>query len=357
MEKWNITGLDKSIMEDPFFDRLLGCIYGSVLGDAYGLSTELLNKDQILKIYGTSPIPFPCAIKTSHSCRWPRNDWTDESDQMILAIDSLVESGGKVDEINYAKKLQKWLTCGFPELGDTAGIGASFNSIVLQPQFLTHPYTVSEKNWITSGRRHATNGALPRSIITGMVHHNKLQTVISNATAITKVTHYDQRCIVSSVALSLAVAILLSNTQSKKKLDGSKESKNDEIEHLIEEIIKACCQMLSGSIQERVEFEEIVYNTSLESFNLSSPESVSFVFKSLGVGFWGLRSNYSFKETLNIVVREGGDSDCNGFVCGAMLGCKIGFSQLPKDWLAMLPFKEWLDQKVIRFIDLIKKNM
>ncbi|EGC31470.1 hypothetical protein DICPUDRAFT_39887 [Dictyostelium purpureum] len=324
MDRYNIAGLDKNLLEDPFYDRILGCIYGSVLGDAYGLATELLNKDQIIKIYGTSAIPFPSNIRTSNSCRWVRGDWTDESDQMILVMESIIENNGKVDEVHFAKKLQKWVIGGFSELGDSAGIGSSFTSIVLQPQFTSNPLYVSEKNWVTSGRRSATNGCLPRSTILGAISYDKLQNVIANSSAICKVTHYDQRCIISSNVLALSIAMLLNNAATKKilSLSSTSDRKNEEVDNVIEEVVKGACSMLSGSIQERVEFEEIIYNTSLDSLNLSYSDSLSYVFKALGAGFWGLRSNYSFKDTLNLVIREG----------------------------------EWLDQRVVKFIDIVKKN-
>jgi hypothetical protein len=47
----------------------------------------------------------------------------------------------------------------------------------------------------------------------------------------------------------------------------------------------------------------------------------------------------------------------NGAVCGALLGCRLGFSQLPKDWLAVMPHKKWLDKKVVQFIHLLFPNI
>jgi len=32
-------------------DRMLGCLYGQAIGDALGLGTEFLNKDDVLKHY------------------------------------------------------------------------------------------------------------------------------------------------------------------------------------------------------------------------------------------------------------------------------------------------------------------
>ncbi|EGG24946.1 hypothetical protein DFA_03191 [Cavenderia fasciculata] len=349
---------------------VLGCIYGSVLGDAYGLSTECLNKEQVLKAYGSNAIPFPGFLKTSHNSRWPKGDWTDESDQMIIALDSLLETGGKFDECNFAKRLHKWVTTGFAELGDTCGLGSTASSIILQGQFTTNPYFVSEKTWIQTGRRQANNGAITRSISAGLFNHENLSLVSSNAGNLAKTTNFDQRCVTSNMAIACAISILLNNVECKKiSISGtsigggpssvhsgsSKSCSSEEVEHLIEEVVGKCATTMT-TITERVEFEEILYNTSLESLSLSSPDSVTYVFKALGAGFWGLRSHYSFKDTLNYVIREGGDSDCNASLCGALLGCRLGYSQLPKDWLQVLPFKEWLDFKVVKLVDFLKRN-
>ncbi|GAM16882.1 hypothetical protein SAMD00019534_000570 [Acytostelium subglobosum LB1] len=352
-DKYQVLGLDKATMEDPLYDRILGCIYGSVIGDAYGLSTEFLNKEQIMKAYGSSAIPFPGFMKTSHSARWPKGDWTDESDQMIVALESLIESGGKANEINFAKRLQKWLISGFSDLGDTCGLGLNGSSIILQGQFLKDPFFVSEKSWITSGRRCSNNAALSRAIATGLFSHDNMETVTYNATSMCKATHFDPRCIVSNIAVSTAIAILLTNVETKRT--PKTPNRNEEVDHLIEEVVSKLASTMT-TIQERAEFEEIMYNTSLESLNLSAPDSLNYVFKSLGAGFWGLRSNHSFKDTLSMIVKEGGDADCNGFVCGGLLGAKIGYSNLPRDWLHALPYKDWLDIRVAKMIDLIKKQ-
>lgn len=38
--------------------------------------------------------------------------------QMLLIMLSIIDNNGKVDYLDFAKRLRKWLTSGFPELGD-----------------------------------------------------------------------------------------------------------------------------------------------------------------------------------------------------------------------------------------------
>ena len=45
---------------------------------------------------------------------------------------------------------------------------------------------------------------------------------------------------------------------------------------------------------------------------------------------------------------KAGDADTNGAVAGALLGCKLGASQLPESWLNGLAHKDWLDRHIDR---------
>ena len=45
---------------------------------------------------------------------------------------------------------------------------------------------------------------------------------------------------------------------------------------------------------------------------------------------------------------QGGDADTNGAVAGALLGCKLGMSKIPKTWITGLRHKVWLDAIVER---------
>ena len=42
-------------------------------------------------------------------------------------------------------------------------------------------------------------------------------------------------------------------------------------------------------------------------------------------------------------------SHSNGAVCGALMGCKLGFRALPQDLLEF-PYREWLDTQVEGFL-------
>ena len=63
---------------------------------------------------------------------------------------------------------------------------------------------------------------------------------------------------------------------------------------------------------------------------------------------WAFMYSDDFRTALQAITMEAGDADSNATVAGALLGARLGFSQLPADWLQELPQlqTEWLQQKV-----------
>ncbi len=110
-----------------FLDRLLGCVYGQALGDAYGLSTEFLTRAQVESTYADPMqlIPFPDYIRTPHARRWKQGDWTDDTDQWVLVMETLIKPNS--DATTFARKLSLWVRQGFPELNDFGGLGLGIN--------------------------------------------------------------------------------------------------------------------------------------------------------------------------------------------------------------------------------------
>ena len=92
----------------------------------------------------------------------------------------------------------------------------------------------------------------------------------------------------------------------------------------------------------------------MEELNLDEPNRIGYTYKCLASGFYGLRSTRTFEETLNDLIRYGGDADTNGAVCGTMYGARYGYSALPYDWLRQMPYKKWFDQKLINCFQAMK---
>ena len=61
------------------------------------------------------------------------------------------------------------------------------------------------------------------------------------------------------------------------------------------------------------------------------------------------------RTAITELAMQGGHATCNATVAGALLGCKVGYSELPRDWIdGLLPRQvAWLNTKVNSFLDMM----
>ena len=114
---------------------------------------------------------------------------------MLLIMEGIIESGGKVVPSNFAKKLYNWALNGFPELGDFGGlgIGMTVNRTISHKDFLADPHAAARQVWERSGKYLAANGAVMRTSVLGLVSFNNMDSVVRNTLDISLTTHADPR--------------------------------------------------------------------------------------------------------------------------------------------------------------------
>lgn len=64
-------------------DRFLGTIFGQAVGDALGLSTEFMSKQEVDRFYPNGIEDYSQIVQDDHRRRWQRGDWTDDTDMML----------------------------------------------------------------------------------------------------------------------------------------------------------------------------------------------------------------------------------------------------------------------------------
>jgi len=335
-----IPGGASELPGDVLVDKIKGLIYGQAIGDAIGLATEFMTKQECQEYYGKyASLSYGVFHKDFHRSRWVPGDWTADTDQMILILEGMLASGGKVDVIDFAKRLKFWVRNGFPELGDLcgSGLGATVGSVVSQKDFETEPHACAVKVWEQMLKQGAANGAVMRTSILGVPSFHEVGTVVYNTRNICKATHPDPRCLASCVFVTTAIAMMLQG----QPCDGD----------LMENAYSMGCQEVTGE-KDRQEYFLHTHAKSLQELQLDM-QPIGYTLKCLGSGVYCLKNGSNFKLAINELVMEGGDSDTNASVAGALLGCKFGFSQLPQDWLMGLHQKEWLNEKVDRLLGLL----
>ncbi|KAF9118832.1 hypothetical protein BGW39_000837 [Mortierella sp. 14UC] len=205
-----------TLTHDQIHDRIRGILYGNAVGDAYGLATEFMTKKNARHLYGNGPIAFGNepgypVWEDSHRSKWDRNDFTDDTDQLLLILQSLEQTrDGRLHAANFAQRLKEWSVIGFPELGTPPrGIGYTVGSTLTHPDFRFNPHKAAFDIWNSRGRTLAANGAVMRTSVLGIESFWDEHRVVENTLAAAKVTHADPRSIISALIASVLISRLL----------------------------------------------------------------------------------------------------------------------------------------------------
>jgi len=189
------TNTEESL--DHYENHARGTIYGNCVGDAIGLSTEFMSKEEASLHYEKfqGKLQYEDRIEDRHRSRWIKGDWTDDSDQMILIMQSLIENK-QVNATDFGQKLRNWAQRGFVELEDKGGcgIGRTTWEVINHRLFKTNPQNASKDVWENVFSKHAApNGGVMRTSVLGLYQYQNLEAVVENTKQMCTVTHTDPR--------------------------------------------------------------------------------------------------------------------------------------------------------------------
>jgi ADP-ribosylglycohydrolase len=286
-------------------DRVFGVLFGQAVGDALGLGSEFMSRKDVEWYYPNGLTHYDQIIQDAHRKRWKRGSWTDDTEQMTMILDSLLETGG-VDVRDIGRRISNWV---FYAQG--VGVGNTVYAVLKHPTFAEDPHGAACAVWEETGRRAAANGGVMRTSVLGLWDFDDPARIRANAEAACKVTHYDPRCVASCVAVSLLVNALARGQAPDRSL--------------IEEV-----RAIANTYDVRVdEAFEHAANPDIAALELDSEEAIGYTLKPLAAGLWALAHARGFEDGLLRIVAQGGDADSNASVTGALLGARHGLRAIP----------------------------
>lgn len=301
---------------------MLGCLYGQAIGDALGLGSEFMSKEEVLKNYPDGLNNYDKIIQDAHRRRWAKGAWTDDTDIMLCILEGFENDQFNIRSV--ASNFKDWFN------GTPMGIGSHTYKVLCMGDYVDKPEMCSKLWWDLSRQQSAANGALMRTSVVGLAPCN----VIEQAEAISKLTHYDPRCVGSC---AIAASIIHNFVWHDKQLS------YDEI--------KDIAQRYDNRI---LEWVDAAYNsTDISMLDLDETYSISYTLRTLSAALWCYWHSPSFEEGLLSVINEGGDADTNGAISGAILGAKFGVSSIPGHYIDKLHNREEYHNKITNLIEKI----
>jgi len=336
-------------------DSIRGCLFGAALGDAAGLATEFLDKSTIVSHYGSgySYAPGCKVFADSHRISFPSGDWTDDTDQQLLLLQSLLSTSGIADPCDFARRLAKWKDEGFSGLGDQggAGLGATTKAIINRSGFLDNPKQAAIAVWESRQRQVAPNGAVMRTAIAGVPSFWDLDVVERNTVDLCQTTHADPRCVASCVLVTSLVAFHLQSLADEACADGTSVACAQHQETVLQRALDRALEYVDAA-EAKEEIRQHAECDTLEALELDDKKAIGYTLKCLGAGCWAWQKapELGFQAAVGAVIEEGGDADTNATVAGALVGCCLGYSGLPRAWLDGMPYGHWLEAWVQKLL-------
>ncbi len=302
--------------------KIKGLIFGQAIGDALGLASEFMTKDEVDFYYPNGICSFEDIIEDRHRSRWKNGDWTDDTDQMLCILDSITANNAiNLDDI--AKRFVEW------KQTNGMGIGQHTLNVLSIGDYVQNPFKVSEFFWNISRKQVAGNGGIMRTAILGCWNFSNWEQVKLNTENVCKLTHFDSRCVGSCVLITYVIHRSLTN----------------------QAVFKSNLLAISEEYDSRIsEYIELAYQENLDLLQLGERDKMGYTLKTMCAALWSNNYATDYYSGLRAIIEQGGDADTNGAVSGALLGLKFGFGALPTNLLNSLIEKELLMGKVNAFI-------
>jgi ADP-ribosylglycohydrolase len=297
-------------------DKIMGLIYGCVLGEIMGLSNSTMSEN---------------------------SRWGFSIDQLILTMGTLVETG-MIHVSTFLQKFQGYSKKGMLDLGDGHNNIDAYTKEVVGPyEALSDPAKVSFEQFEKHNTLRAKgeeclstcdNTPLIRCVMVGLYDDWD-----SYSFAATMATHADHRCISAGVIIAAA---------TRNMLIGRPTNVSEIVTDTAAMVLSMKKMTSQRDINEYIRFTSEGYCTDLQLLNLDGGNE-KHVYKCMAQSMYSLGDmahtrneqitlppSELFKVFTKKIYNQGGDRAANCALSGAMMGCEIGYENLPDEWLRVL---------------------
>lgn len=300
--------------------RILGGLYGSLVGDALGVPVEFA----VRSARKADPV---AGMRGFGTHRQPAGTWSDDGALLLCSVESLVETG--FDTQDLGERFVRWSDHGhWTAHGHVFDIGNATSTALRRISLGTPAENAGGRDENSNG-----NGSLMRMLPVALALLREEEPVfcdrIQRASAI---THGHDRSKLACVFHGLLVRGLMTGLKPSEALKQS----------------QAC---FAGSDQRHPEMPHFhqVMNPNFESQPESAIRSSGYVMDTLTASIWCLLTTNTFSECVLKAVNLGDDTDTTGCVAGGLAGIVYGIDAIPAEWRTALPRQNDLHELFERF--------
>lgn len=306
-------------------DRILGALWGAVVGDALGVPVEFTKREE----RRGDPV---VSMRGGGTWRQPPGTWSDDSSLLLCSAESLMcgfdlaDMGRRFVDWHHAERWTPW--------GQVFDIGMTTRGALLSIARGTKAELAGGTEEFTNG-----NGSLMR-ILPVALHGVSLpvSVFLERVHRASAITHRHPR---SQMACGLyclfARELVLGNPFQSAWIAAKAEFRRQ--------------YATAAGAGETKAFEKLL-NADLAQVPETEIESGGYVMHTLEASLWCLFTTSSYSEAVLRAVNLGGDTDTTGCVTGGLAGLIHGAPAIPEEWRAVLARKGDIDCLVHQFVEM-----
>jgi ADP-ribosylglycohydrolase len=284
-------------------DRILGGLWGSLVGDALGVPVEFKDRATVQ----AKPVTDMRGYGTHHQ---PPGTWSDDGALILCTVDSL--AAHDFDTQDMGNRFVEWMNRGlWTAWGETFDVGMATSDALIRINNGTPAERAGGRTEYSNG-----NGSLMRIIPVALrFAHEPTEKLLDRLSRSSAITHGHARSQIACGFYGLVIRQLLKGDQPLAAVNTARS-------------------IFSNSYSGAFEAEH--FRCVLEGDLAARPEgmiaSTGYVIHTLTASLWCLLTTRSYEECVLKAVNLGGDTDTTGCVSGGLAGVHYGEGSIPDKW-------------------------
>ena len=305
--------------------KIAGTIYGMALGDAMGMPPELWSRNKGKSFFGKITEFLDGPKENDVACNYTKGQYTDDTAQALVIIDSLIDTNFVPNPNDIATKLLDW-----------ADREKAFENNILGPTSklaLSSFREGKDAKEVTDASQ--SNGSAMRIAPIGCLFKSNQKEELANYVyEVSKITHSSDIAIAGASMIAMAVSSAMENDDFDKVMEDVYEIEKIALKLGAETINPSIAARTKVGVELAKRFEgnddmflENVYN--IIGAGVITSESVS---AALSIAYYAKNANKCSLLCANL----GGDTDTIGAMATAICGAFTGIEEIKKEYIDIL---------------------
>jgi ADP-ribosyl-[dinitrogen reductase] hydrolase len=309
-------------------ERVLGGLWGSLVGDALGVPVEFLSRDEVRQNRVTG-------MRGHGTHHQPAGTWSDDSSLLLCSAESLVQH--EFDTQDMGERFRAWYQEEiWTPHGRVFDVGVTTSEALRRISKGIRAELAGADGQFSNG-----NGSLMRILPVSLRFTDEpTKQLLDRVHRASAITHRHPRSQMACGLHALFVRQLLKGSAAsvafKCALDEFRLFYDADPYWAAE--LDDFQVVLSGDLAGRAEIDM---------------ESDGYVIHTLNASLWSLLTTTSFEECVLKAVNLGGDTDTTGCVAGGLAGVLYGLENIPTEWRKSLTRFEDVNRLFLNFVGLI----